>query len=518
MEEKLRAELWHAHVDAAAWTALAPSEATANEGTTLRRLDDDSFLAEGPNPAQATYHVVSRPKLKKIAAVRLDVLRHDSLPQKGPGRHENGTFVLTGVQILQGSGAAELPARIIPVRMAIADYVQSGHDPQGLGAVEEGRGVWAIHRANAVMRDQSLVLELEEPLEIDETKTFEVILKCASQWPSANIGRFRLSVTDAIPELPAEGPGQAFVPRQLHRLDGHKQWVLSVAFSTDGKQLASSGADEKVRFWDHLVGKETSSIDAHTDDIRAIVFSPDREMFATAAHDRAIKLWNAADHSLIKTLTGHSHNVTSLAFAPDGKRLVSGSDDNTARLWDIAAGTQIGEPAKHPAAVSAVAFSHDYQMIATGGKDNAIRLWSAKLNKIIELTGHADEVRSLDFSRDYKWLASGGRDGQTRLWDVPGQRLEQMFGGYNGRVYGVAFSPDGTLLAAGGGDFTSGSVQLFDVANRKKLHTLEGYNAFVHSVAFSPDGSLLATGGGDWSVRVWRVSKGKLPVAPAANE
>ena len=119
--------------------------------------------------------------------------------------------------------------------------------------------------------------------------------------------------------------------------------------------------------------------------------------------------------------------------------------------------------------------------------------------------------------RDYKWLASGGRDGQTRLWDVPGQRLEQMFGGYNGRVYGVAFSPDGSLLAAGGGDFTSGSVQLFDVANRKKIHTLEGYNAFVHSVAFSPEGAL-ATGGGDWSVRVWQVTNGKAPITPAAKD
>ena len=107
---------------------------------------------------------------------------------------------------------------------------------------------------------------------------------------------------------------------------------------------------------------------------------------------------------------------------------------------------------------------------------------------------------------------------RVRQFRNDGKRFECLLGPYPLRVYAVAFSPDDALLAAGGGDFTSGSVQLFDVAQREKLHTLEGYKAFVHAVAFSPDGSLLATGGGDWSVRVWSASDGKSPIAtPPAN-
>ena len=198
-EEQKRRAQWRTHFETVTWTPLAATEATANGGATLRRLEDGSFLAEGPNPPSGSYRLVSRPTLKRITAVRLDVLRHDSLPNKGPGRLENGTFVLTGVRILQGRGEG-LPPRVLPVQLALADYVQREHNLEGLGSAEGGRGSWAIYRVDSEMRDQSLVLELAEPVEIDGQTTFEVLLECASsQWPGTNIGRFRLSVTDAMP-------------------------------------------------------------------------------------------------------------------------------------------------------------------------------------------------------------------------------------------------------------------------------------------------------------------------------
>jgi WD40 repeat protein len=306
-------------------------------------------------------------------------------------------------------------------------------------------------------------------------------------------------------------------PAELHKLAGHKEWVMGVAFAPHGRELATAAADHTLKFWDPAAGGEARSIDAHGDDLRAVAYSADGLWIATAAHDEKIKLWDAATKELKHELPGHDGPVTSLAFDPTGAVLYSGGDDGAVRRWDVATHSAAGEPLRLMAAVSAVACSPDGSVVAAGGKDRNVTLCDARLQPIQTLSGHADEVRSLAFSHRGDLLASGSKDGTVRLWDVAARSFQAMLSPYEGRVYGVAFSPDDRWLAAGGGDWGWGSVRLWDVATRQPLTTLTGHTAFVHCVAFSPDGTLLATGAGDWSVRIWRLGAAEANSDSAEN-
>ncbi len=185
---------WKHQVESVAWSPLEATTLTADAGETLRRLEDSSVLVEGHNPAQARYTLVTKTSLKHVTALRLDVLRDDELPNRGPGRHENGSFVLTGADI-RFQPAAGAPSKLISVRRAFADYTQNSHDASQFAI--PGRGSWAIWRDDAPMQNQTLVLDLAEPLTIGEGSTISITLRHESIWHGANLGRFRLSATDA---------------------------------------------------------------------------------------------------------------------------------------------------------------------------------------------------------------------------------------------------------------------------------------------------------------------------------
>ena len=202
-------EQWNRSVESVAWTPLEPTTLTANGGTTLRQLDDRSLLAEGPNPAQSIYTVVAKTSLKRVSSLRLDVIRDDSLPSKGPGRHTNGTFVLTGIE-LRFAPAPGSAAQDVAVRRSFADYSQVGHDVSQITTA--GKGVWAIHRGDSPMQNQSLILDLATPLTLHEGSTISVALRHESVWQGANVGRFRLSATDADRAPADKSPAQANVP------------------------------------------------------------------------------------------------------------------------------------------------------------------------------------------------------------------------------------------------------------------------------------------------------------------
>jgi uncharacterized protein (TIGR03067 family) len=185
-------EQWRRVAESPAWTPFEPTQLTANGGTTLRRLDDASLLAEGPNPAQSIYTITAKTSLKQITALRLDVIRDDKLPGKGPGRHDNGTFVLTGIEV-RTSPAPGAPERSLRLSRAITDYSQYGHD---VSRFPDGSGSWAIWRDTEPMQNQSLIVDLAESLAIREGTTISVTLRHESVWSGASLGHFRLSATE----------------------------------------------------------------------------------------------------------------------------------------------------------------------------------------------------------------------------------------------------------------------------------------------------------------------------------
>jgi WD40 repeat protein len=225
-----------------------------------------------------------------------------------------------------------------------------------------------------------------------------------------------------------------------------------------------------------------------------VAFSPDGAWVASAGGD-AIKLWDVPTGTLRRTLTGHRGIVYSVALSPDGKTLASGGEDTTVRLWDAQTGAVRRTLTGHTAGVRAVAFSPDGKLVASAGADAAVKLWDAQTGALLRtLTGSAP-VLSLAFSADGQTLVTGERGSAVKLWDVPAGALRRKLT-LTGRTplgRSVALSPDGKMLASGGGDARrSGEVVLWDAQTGAVRRRLTGHMTPVISVTFAPDGTTLA--------------------------
>ncbi|MEU4155164.1 trypsin-like peptidase domain-containing protein [Actinoplanes sp. NPDC026670] len=287
-------------------------------------------------------------------------------------------------------------------------------------------------------------------------------------------------------------------------LTGHTKVVFSLVFSPDGRTLATTSADNTARLWDVATGNNIHTLTGHTNGVWSVAFSPDGNTLATGGHDRLVRLWDVSTGSNRRTLTGHTDMVRSLVFSPDGRTLASGSTDNTVRLWDVISGTSRRTLTGHTGSVNAMAFSPGGDTLATGSTDNTMRLWNVATGTSRRtLTGHTDPVNAMAFSPGGETLATGGQDNTVRVWDVATGGIRRTLTGHTNVIFAVAFSADGETLASGGQDNT---VRLWDVATDTSRRTLTGHTGAVWSVAFSPRGETLATGGIDKSVRLWDVA------------
>lgn len=279
--------------------------------------------------------------------------------------------------------------------------------------------------------------------------------------------------------------------------------VLAVAFSPDGKLLASAGVDGYLVLWDVSNEQRIATLRGHTGNVRAVAFSPDGAELASAGSDNTVRLWDIRRRHRIASLTGHTGSVGGIAFFPNGRILVSAAADRTIRLWDLRSRQQIATMLGHIAAVASVAVSADGKWVASGSDDGTIRLWD--MNRRAEsavLTGHSDSVGAVAFSPRGPVLASGSDDQHIILWDAETAKQLDNFRAHNDIVRSVAFSPDGQVLASASADET---VKLWSVNRPTLLTTLRGHGAGVGSVAFTPNGRNIATGGDDGATKIWRV-------------
>ena len=301
-------------------------------------------------------------------------------------------------------------------------------------------------------------------------------------------------------------------PRLFSYLRGHKDPVFEVAFSPDGKMLASGSKYNTIILWDVATRQPIGEpLQGHSsyDNVYSVVFSPDSKILASGSQDQTIILWDVATRKPIgEPLIGHHDNVYSVAFSPDGKMLASGGYDKTIILWDVATRQPIGKPLEgHISAVTNVAFSPDGKMLASGSGDSTFILWDVATRQPIgkPLKGHSGSVNSVGFSPDGKTLVSGSSDRNIILWNVATrQPIGEPLKGHSGSVTSVAFSPDGKTLTSGGDDQT---IILWDVATRQPIGApLIGHSDAMSSVAFSPDGKILASGGSDSTIILWDVA------------
>jgi WD40 repeat protein/serine/threonine protein kinase len=300
---------------------------------------------------------------------------------------------------------------------------------------------------------------------------------------------------------------------------GHTGWVLGVAFSPDWTRLATAGLDRTVKVFDATTGREALTLTGHTGGVFGAAFSPDGTRLATYSQDQSVKIWDAATGKEVGTLKGHTHQVRSVAFSPDGTRLASASWDGTVKIWDAATSSDARTLSGHTGKVFSVAFSPDGKCCASASEDRTVRVWDTRTGRVIHtLPGHRNMVTGLAFSPDGKRLASatGAFPGpadlevkaiEVKVWDVTtGREICSLLKEHPSVFHTVAFSPDGTRLAAGNHDKTT---KVWDVATGQEALTLRGHTTAVCCVAFSPDGKRLATADFDGAVKIWEASTGQ---------
>lgn len=300
------------------------------------------------------------------------------------------------------------------------------------------------------------------------------------------------------------------VPETAHKfslkqsLSDQKGKVWSVAYSRDGKLVASGGQDGSVRLWDTISWRLMPVVNKHEDEINAVAFSPDSRMIASGSSDKTIVLWRGADKSPPKLLKGSTDKILSVAFSPDGSLLASVGTGTTVTLWDVEAGAlKWMLISGHKDEIWSVAFSPDGAVLASAGKDQTISLWDVKKGTKFQSLASSGVIYSLAFSPDGSTLVSGHSDGTIRLWNWKSNESPVELKDHTDKVKSVAFSPDGGTLASASRDKT---IKLWNVkaGKRKPEQTLTGHQDSVESVAFSPDGKTLVSGGQDQKVMVWR--------------
>jgi WD40 repeat protein len=323
----------------------------------------------------------------------------------------------------------------------------------------------------------------------------------------------------------------------------HWETVENVAFSPDGKIVASSGNDEVIRLHDAATGDELRVLSGHQSSsthrgVRALAFHPEGKLLASGTWD-GIKLWDPATGQLVRTLVAprgewsssvsslHSPRSTSapgawpgrilcLAFSPDGRTLAAGTETSrSVQLWDPETGVLRRTIPVHKEAVAAVCFHPNGKEFATASFDGTAKRWNLADGKEVRtFTGHKGRVWSVQFAARGKVLVTGGSDGAVKLWDADSGKETKSLDGKDGEVLSVAVHPEGTVIASGHGNR---SVKLWNLDDDKPIRTYSVHLAEVRAVAFDRAGKRLVSGSTDRSVRILDVTTDKVLLEPSGH-
>ncbi|WUS86067.1 helix-turn-helix domain-containing protein [Streptomyces canus] len=379
-----------------------------------------------------------------------------------------------------------------------------------------GTAVYAFAQRSAAVHQRDLAVSRQLAVEADKLRVKDPAL--AAQ---LSLMAYRTAqTTEARSSLLRSYAGPA-----VTRLVGRPGVMQAVAVSPNRQVLATAGEDGTIQLWSLGSSKAGGSADgssvsgslarlngslrAHTKTVFALAFSPDGRTLASGGGDRTVRLWRVPAHGgrlepLGRPITGPSSTVYAISYRPDGRTLAAGSADGTVRLWDV---TNPGRPVAGPSersgasgsdnTVQSVAFSTDGGLLASAGKDGTVRLWRVTGRAGLvpygtALTGPAKTVFGVAFSPDGRTVAAASADASVWRWDLGDSS--------GGATRGTAGASPGKASQSSPG---------------RRGQALTGPGSFLNSVAFSPDGRCLAAASSDgtvwlWNTRSWQVTR-KLP-------
>jgi WD40 repeat protein len=352
--------------------------------------------------------------------------------------------------------------------------------------------------------------------------------------------------------------GDTITHRTLATLRGHTNHVYSIAFSPDGKLIATGSADRTIKLWDARSGRELRTLRGHSNLVRTVVFSNDGRTLASWGWDHSIMLWDVTprpqettrssmsapvgvfsgvspdlrllvlspymsadgrdifgttvfDAPSHKLLVHLPERCDTSAFNPDCRLLAMPSyrELKAVTLWDLRTARKLAVFRGHTENVRTLCMSPDGRILATGSADKTIKLWDiATAREIATLRGHDAAIIRVVFSHSGRLLGSMDTDHKLRVWDVASRRQisSAPTGHSNPSFLGFTFSPDDRILASAGGE---GVVRLWNPRTGQLVGSLEGHGGFISTLAFSPDGRTLATASGDGTIKLWNVLTGQ---------
>jgi WD40 repeat protein len=313
-----------------------------------------------------------------------------------------------------------------------------------------------------------------------------------------------------------EKPDHETLPR-VTNLEGHTGEVYCMAFSPDGKRLASGSEDNTAKVWDFESGKTLLKLGGHEDPVFCLSFSPDGKTLATGAGNK-VRIWELEHGEILRVLEGHTENFDHLIFSSDGKKLAAVNEGNMLTIWDIETGKSklmLEGPTED---VSSMAFSPDNKMLAAG-VGNVTKIWDLESAKtVMTLEGHTNNICSVAFSLDCKRLATGDEGKKIIIWDLNNQKKLLNLKGHPFWINSI-FLPE-----VGNDKITSvglrNMAKNFDLDSGTALIALKVPSELFNRVAFSHDGKRVAATADlmddewdisnvyDYSIKVWDLERG----------